>query len=69
MIDYNNDESSMVMDCDGYDCDESLEMYGDFVECIQEAKDNGWKVMKIDEEWEHFCPRCYANRDAQGVFE
>ena len=69
MIDYNNDGSTMIMHCDGYDCDKSLEMYGDFVECIQEAKDNSWKIVKEDEEYEHYCPCCWANRGAEGVFE
>lgn len=70
MIDYSNDESTMVMECDGYDCDKDLEMYGDFVECIQEAKDNGWKIFKDGfDEWTHLCPRCAANRGAEGIFE
>lgn len=73
MIDYSNDEATMVMHCDGYDCDKTLEMSGGFTECIQEAKDNEWKITKtdsgIDEEYEHHCPRCWANRGAKGVFE
>jgi len=69
MIDYNNDESTMIMECDGYDCDKDLEMDGDFVECIQEAKDNGWRLFKTeDEEWEHYCPRCWAQRGAETAF-
>lgn len=70
MIDYSSDESTMIMYCDGYDCDKSLEMYGDFVECIQETKDNQWRIMRDDNDcYLHYCPRCWANRGAEGVFE
>jgi hypothetical protein len=68
MIDYDNDDRTMVMECDV--CEQALEMYGEFVECIQEAKDNNWKIFKSDDDqWEHYCPRCWANHRAEGVFE
>lgn len=74
MIDYANYDHSMTMSCDGSDCIETIELRGDFRECINEAKENGWRVVhadngSIDEEWEHYCPRCWANRGAKGVFK
>lgn len=71
MIDYYNDEYTMVMSCDGYDCDKDLELSGEFVECIQEAKDEGWRIFKddYDDTWNHLCSRCWANKGAIGVFE
>jgi len=30
----------------------------DFYEVIKEMKSDGWKIRRIDEEWEHICPDC-----------
>lgn len=45
----NCDECSNYLNCD---------VYEDFGGAIQMAKDEGWKIRKIDGEWQHFCPVC-----------
>lgn len=27
-------------------------------EAVSKAKEAGWKVRKLDDEWHHFCPDC-----------
>lgn len=70
MIDYFNDTEEMLMTCDGDDCSEFVELLGSWNECISEAKGEGWGVVKDDLEntYQHFCPRCWANRKAGGIF-
>lgn len=29
-----------------------------FEKIVQEAKKDGWKIKKIDDEWGHLCPTC-----------
>jgi len=69
MIDYDNDAQDMIVYCDGDDCDETLEFSGEFLECISELKASGWHAFKECGDWEHYCPVCWANRGARGVFD
>mgnify|MGYP001619305422 CR=1 FL=1 len=32
--------------------------FGDFMEVIEKMKDEGWKIFKIDNDWDHSCPDC-----------
>lgn len=67
---YDNDNLTMYVYCDGRDCPEHLELNGEYLECIQEVKDEEWHITKNEdtEEWEHWCPRCWGARGARGVF-
>ncbi|MFI5113527.1 MAG: hypothetical protein ACHP7J_00180 [Terriglobales bacterium] len=44
------------------ECDEcGTEAFGgtaDFQQFIQDIKDQGWKIRKVDDEWVHKCPSC-----------
>ena len=31
---------------------------GDFYGCVQDMKDEGWKIRKVGNDWEHICPEC-----------
>lgn len=66
-LDYFNEGHEMFMCCDF--CEEESQFYGEWNECIREAKEEGWKIFKADEEWVHKCPVC-ANKkvDPRGVF-
>lgn len=48
----------MEMCCDAPDCAYGVDFYGSYQECIDEAKNEGWGLKKMDEdgEWFHFCP-------------
>jgi hypothetical protein len=30
----------------------------DFIGAIREAKQSGWRITKIADDWEHYCPAC-----------
>lgn len=69
MIDYDYENSMMIMDCDVCGQQDST-FFGDFRECIREAKEEGWKIKKIGEDdWHHTCPFCVAEEtDPRKVF-
>jgi len=47
-------------------CDRcSFDKFFDFStwnEVIQEMKNDGWRIRKVDGDWEHLCPTC-ANKE------
>ena len=48
---------NMEMTCDS--CGESGEFYcTDFMEGIEQFKEDGWKIEHVDGDWEHTCPDC-----------
>jgi hypothetical protein len=44
------------------ECDEcGSEVYGgttEFLDFIQELKNDGWRIRKVEGEWEHYCEAC-----------
>ena len=52
----------MTMDCDAIEpfsqkaCSVSDSWEGEWQECIDHFKDEGWKVRNVNGEWKHFCP-------------
>jgi len=45
------------MICDG--CDESYNYRSyDFMDVVENARDDGWQAKKVDGDWEHYCPEC-----------
>ena len=55
MTDYNNEFKTMTACCD--ECYTEDEFIGDFCECINGMKNEGWKIFK-DGDWRHKCPEC-----------
>ena len=53
MIDYDNLFEKMTMSCDN--CPEEYTIEGIFSECFDVAKDDGWIIKKVNNEWLHFC--------------
>jgi hypothetical protein len=46
--------------CDG--CNDDLTIHADsWGEMMEEFKDNGWRAIKKDGDWEHYCPECQKN--------
>lgn len=68
MIDFNNQDEIMWMECDGTKCGEYLELFGSWNDCIQEAKDEGWRIFNNAGDWEHYCPHCWNINRAQTAF-
>lgn len=56
MIEYDNDDETMTMTCDARGCIEDVELEGSFQDCVDQAKQLGWKIKNVDGEWLHFCP-------------
>lgn len=54
MIEYNNDLEEMCIDCDN--CGNYINLDGPWQDCIDQAKDEGWRIVKNGDVWEHFCP-------------
>lgn len=71
MNDFSNEDECMYVWCDGDECQETLILYGEYMDCIGEIKDEGWQIAKneLDDSWEHYCPTCRHKRTARGVFE
>ena len=57
MIQYDNILETMDMSCDIDDCETSQHFEGTWASCIDQAKQEGWKIMKGEEEdeWTHVC--------------
>lgn len=70
MTEYDNYCHEMTMQCDNKDCWEESVFIGSFRECIIEAKEEGWRIYKNeDDEWCHICPFCKnKNNGATTVF-
>ena len=57
--------TTIYCDSEGCDYDEDFEGIDgrvDFGSAIGEAKRNGWTMIKVDGEWEHYCPMCSEER-------
>ena len=46
----------MEISCDFKGCAATDYFDGDFRECIEKAKSDGWQIYKTDNDWMHFCP-------------
>lgn len=59
-VEYDNDTEEMTMICDT--CGEEETFEGDWHDCIQQAKDAGWRISKQQFKpggpvtWVHSCP-------------
>lgn len=60
---YDRTDGKMTYECDNDGCFEKSEFYGAFVECVQEAKQEGWKAHRHEDEWYHECPLCAHGSD------
>jgi hypothetical protein len=59
-IEFNNYKQEGIISCD--ECGESEEyLADDFYDFITIAKNEGWRIKKIDDEWQHFCENCVNN--------
>ena len=56
MIDYNRDFETMDFECDT--CSIGATYEGDWQECVDAAKEDGWKIRKVDGDWKHTCSEC-----------
>lgn len=36
----------------------------DKMDVVAACKQDGWKIKKVDDEWEHICPNCRTDRVA-----
>lgn len=62
---YNFENGEVV--CDFCEAENSYD--GSFQECIDQIKEDGWLIRKIEDEWVHFCSKeCYENyKDQYGT--
>lgn len=56
MLEYDNRSETAVVTCDG--CPYTEDFEGTFQEVIDEMKDQGWKITKTEDTWEHYCEDC-----------
>lgn len=56
MIDYNDDELTMIITCDK--CAAIEDFDGTWQETVQKAKERGWVIAKAVLSYEHYCPQC-----------
>ena len=68
MIESEDTFGTTTIYCDVIDCDKDEEFESpidgipDHEEAIEEAKENGWEIEKVEGEWEHMCPCCVENK-------
>lgn len=51
-----NSQEQHTFYCDLAGCDEEFRERGDFNECWDLAKQDGWRCRKEANEWRHYCP-------------
>lgn len=56
MIDYQEKFETMTIECEK--CSFITDYEGTWKDCVAEAKEDGWRFRKVDEEWQHLCPNC-----------
>lgn len=56
MIDYQEKFETMTIECEK--CSFITDYEGIWKDCVAEAKEDGWRFRKVDEEWQHFCSDC-----------
>lgn len=66
-IDFCNHYQEMEMTCDQCNCAEA-NYSGSYIECINEAKSEGWQIKSVNNEWEHTCLEC-ASEDPSANLE
>ena len=58
-------DEAFEITCD--ECGECEEIDGDFNECIDWTKENGWKTVKEGRDWCNYCPECQEKPKEEGV--
>jgi Fe2+ or Zn2+ uptake regulation protein len=53
---YHNKDNYMEVECDG--CNETIEFEGDFEDCIEQIKEEGWWIRNEKGNWTHYCEDC-----------
>lgn len=62
--DYQFDESTFSVECD--DCGESEEIDGQFDDCVDFMRENGWKSFKDEDgDWVNLCNVCKLKPENQ----
>lgn len=56
MIDYSDLLKTGTVTCD--ECGEDIDLSGDFLEVIAQAKEEDWLIINEKGEFKHYCPDC-----------
>lgn len=56
MLEYDNDFHIMDITCDHCEAEDSTE--GQFMDCVDYFKDEGWRFYKDAKDYAHKCPTC-----------
>lgn len=56
MTEFDELQQRMTVACD--ECGAEEIFYGTFMECITQAKEEGWYITKEDNEYRHWCINC-----------
>jgi hypothetical protein len=44
--------------CDYCSNDIEIDSGGDWQDMLNQIKEEGWKILKVNDEWKHACPDC-----------
>jgi hypothetical protein len=58
------DSDIYEVSCDYCSEDIEIDSGGDWQDMINQLKEEGWQIRKIDEEWHHACLECVRNKVA-----
>jgi hypothetical protein len=51
-------KGEFMAECDGCGHPEYGGTLDDFREFVEDLKEQDWKIRKVEDEWQHFCPDC-----------
>ena len=60
---WRQDEEDYDVYCDFCDNSESFMDMFCFSDLINELEESGWRIEKVNNEWEHQCPDCQKERE------
>lgn len=64
---YNNHSREMEVECD--QCGEESVYFGEYMDCIDDAKEDGWVIYKEGRTWIHLCSEeCKRNKSTLDDF-
>jgi hypothetical protein len=56
-----NKDGIVTVVCEGDNCTEVFEGTDDFRETLGASLEEGWKHVKGEMQWHHYCPTCVVN--------
>ena len=60
MIERDTDDDTFEVSCSFCNEYTFVDTDGDWATMLEDIKQDGWKIRKINDDWKHMCPACVA---------